>query len=181
MPFVEHEEEFGQLVAIGKEKGYLLYEEVSEVLPPDAISPDELDAALGVLASAGIEVVGSEQAYCGGRLRDAEEAAEGPEADLAGVLEKSQDPVRLYFREMGAVRLLNREKEVVIADVGAVYTFQLLRPQRALELGIANIFDLSPTAFQIGTCAEPSGATTAKFAFNFLRSRIKVNTDCDYG
>src|SRR5437899_8021677 len=96
---------------MGKEKGYLLYEEVNDMLPSEISSSDELDDIFSMFGSMGIEVVDSEQKY-----REKAEGEEGAELDLApGALDKTNDPVRMYLREMGTVPLLTREGEVEIA------------------------------------------------------------------
>jgi len=110
-------DEVKQLISIGKEKGYLLYDEVSELLPSDiAASADDLDDLFSTFGSAGIEVVDSEQKYREDKLLDRPESAEEIELDLTpGALDKTNDPVRMYLREMGTVPLLTREGEVEIA------------------------------------------------------------------
>src|SRR6059036_4255270 len=96
---------------MGKEKGYLLYEEVNDMLPSEISSSDELDDIFSMFGSMGIEVVDSEQKY-----REKAEGEEGAELDLTpGALDKTNDPVRMYLREMGTVPLLSREGEVEIA------------------------------------------------------------------
>jgi RNA polymerase primary sigma factor len=110
-------DEVKQLISIGKEKGYLLYDEVSELLPSDiAASADDLDDLFSTFGSAGIEVVDSEQKYREDKLLDRPESGEELELDLTpGALDKTNDPVRMYLREMGTVPLLTREGEVEIA------------------------------------------------------------------
>ncbi|MCL4814301.1 MAG: sigma-70 family RNA polymerase sigma factor, partial [Vicinamibacteraceae bacterium] len=110
-------DEVRQLISIGKEKGYLLYDEVSELLPSDITSSaDDLDDLFSTFGSAGIEVVDSEQKYREDKLLDRPEAGEEIELDLTpGALDKTNDPVRMYLREMGTVPLLTREGEVAIA------------------------------------------------------------------
>jgi len=106
-------DEVRQLISIGKEKGYLLYDEVNELLRSDITSSDELDDLFSTFGSAGIEVVDSEQKY---REDKQLEAGEDLELDLTpGALDKTNDPVRMYLREMGTVPLLTREGEVEIA------------------------------------------------------------------
>jgi RNA polymerase primary sigma factor len=106
-------DEVRQLISIGKEKGYLLYDEVNELLRADITSSDELDDLFNTFGSAGIEVVDSEQKY---REDKQGEAADELELDLTpGALDKTNDPVRMYLREMGTVPLLTREGEVEIA------------------------------------------------------------------
>jgi RNA polymerase primary sigma factor len=113
----EKYDEVRQLISIGKEKGYLLYDEVNELLPADITSADELDDLFSTFGSAGIEVVDSEQKYREDKLLDRTgEGAEEMELDLTpGALDKTNDPVRMYLREMGTVPLLTREGEVEIA------------------------------------------------------------------
>ena len=114
------EEKYGeirQLIIIGKEKGYVLYDEVNDVLPAELTSSDELDDLFITLGSAGIEVVDSEHKYREEKLvtlrRD---SSEGTELDLTpSAIDKTNDPVRMYLREMGTVPLLTREGEVEIA------------------------------------------------------------------
>ena len=106
----EKYDEVRQLITMGKEKGYLLYEEVNDLLPSDMGSSDELDDIFSMFGSMGIEVVDSEQ-----KFREKSEE-EGVELDLTpGALDKTNDPVRMYLREMGTVPLLTREGEVEIA------------------------------------------------------------------
>ena len=118
MSIEEKYDEVRQLITIGKEKGYLLYDEVNELLPSEITSSEELDDLFNTFGSAGIEVIDSDQKY----LRDDKpidrtgEGAEEIELDLTpGALDKTNDPVRMYLREMGTVPLLTREGEVEIA------------------------------------------------------------------
>jgi RNA polymerase primary sigma factor len=110
-------DEVKQLISIGKEKGYLLYDEVNELLPSDiAASPDDLDDLISTFTSAGIDIVDPEQRYRDDKLLERGEAGEELELDLTpGALDKTNDPVRMYLREMGTVPLLTREGEVEIA------------------------------------------------------------------
>src|SRR5690349_16947695 len=118
MSIEEKYDEVRQLISIGKEKGYLLYDEVNELLPTEITSSEELDDLFNTFGSAGIEVIDSDQKYA----RDEKpidrtgEGAEEIELDLTpGALDKTNDPVRMYLREMGTVPLLTREGEVEIA------------------------------------------------------------------
>jgi RNA polymerase primary sigma factor len=106
------------IVEVGKEKGYLTFGEVNDLLPGDITSPDDLDDLLTTINTQGIELGGDDRE---GRGRDkyepeAGEESEDVELDLSpGTLEKTNDPVRMYLREMGTVPLLTREGEVEIA------------------------------------------------------------------
>ncbi|MBV9436425.1 MAG: RNA polymerase sigma factor RpoD, partial [Acidobacteria bacterium] len=98
--------------------GYLTYGEVNDLIPHDVHSPDDLDDLFTTLGTQGIDVLeGSKMP--GGDLKDKfedMEAGEDVELDLTpGTLEKTNDPVRMYLREMGTVPLLTREGEVEIA------------------------------------------------------------------
>jgi len=111
-------DEVRQLIIIGKEKGYLLYDEVSDMLPADlTASPEDLEELFAAFSAAGIDLVDSEKSY---QQREGGLEREGPEEpselDLTpGTLDKTNDPVRMYLREMGTVPLLTREGEVLIA------------------------------------------------------------------
>src|SRR6186997_2920933 len=109
-------DEVRQLINVGKEKGYLLYDEVNEMLPSEITSAEDLDELFNAFGSAGIEVVDSDKAYRGDKDFDRDGNEDGPELDLTpGALDKTNDPVRMYLREMGTVPLLTREGEVAIA------------------------------------------------------------------
>ncbi|MBM3791354.1 MAG: RNA polymerase sigma factor RpoD [Acidobacteria bacterium] len=119
MSIEEKYDEVRELMLMGKERGYLLYDEVNDLLPEGICSSDELDSIFSLFGSAGIEVIDSEQKYLEDGKKDekrGEEAAEEGEMELGAIsLDKTNDPVRMYLREMGTVPLLSREGEVVIA------------------------------------------------------------------
>ena len=106
------------LIQLGKQKGYLLYDEVNDLLPADVHNSDEIEDILATFGTAGIEVI-EESPSLGPEDRlegKLDELAEETELDLTpGALEKTNDPVRMYLREMGTVPLLTREGEVEIA------------------------------------------------------------------
>src|SRR4026208_1728237 len=112
----ERYDEVRQLIQVGKEKGYLLYEETHGILPPETPSAEELDDLVNAFGAAGIEVVDSDKAYRGDKDFDREGSGDEPELDLTpGALDKTNAPVRMYLREMGTVRVPTREGEVAIA------------------------------------------------------------------
>jgi RNA polymerase primary sigma factor len=101
-----------RLVQMGKEKGYVLYDEVTEVLPNELPVGGELEDVLAGLDVAGIEILEEPKDF----EKKLEEAEEIIDLELpAGVGDKINDPVRMYLREMGTVPLLTREGEVEIA------------------------------------------------------------------
>ena len=117
MSIEEKYSEIRQLIILGKEKGYLLYDEVNDMLPAEFTSSEELDDLFTALGNAGIEVVDSEQKYREEKLLDRRaEGSDDAEIDLTqNTVDKTNDPVRMYLREMGTVPLLTREGEVAIA------------------------------------------------------------------
>ena len=118
-----------QLIAVGKERGYLLYDEVNDSLPAEVHSSEEIDDLLTTFERNGIEIYEDQasakaaravevSAEAGDRDVAVKEDAHEGESDLdltPGSLEKTNDPVRMYLREMGTVPLLTREGEVTIA------------------------------------------------------------------
>ncbi|MBI4160928.1 MAG: RNA polymerase sigma factor RpoD, partial [Acidobacteria bacterium] len=99
------------------EKGYLVYDEINDLLPKEVTSSEEIDEILMLFGSHGIELVDTDEKIKqrSEREKDGEDSAE-VKLDLSpGSLEKTNDPVRMYLREMGTVPLLTREGEVEIA------------------------------------------------------------------
>ncbi len=113
-------EEVQQLIDIGKEKGYLTYDEVNDVLPADMVSSDQIEDVMSMFGEMDIEVIDSDQ-----KLDPVPDRQEGDSDSVdddeeetefdAGTLGRTSDPVRMYLREMGQVSLLTREGEVEIA------------------------------------------------------------------
>ena len=107
-----------ELIDLGKEKGYLTYEEVNNALPSEVVSSDQMDDLMMMFGEMDIEIVDAAQKVRIPRSQQAveEEEAEPEEKDDYDSAEgKSNDPVRVYLREMGSVSLLTREGEVEIA------------------------------------------------------------------
>ena len=124
--------EVKQLIALGKEKGFLLYDEIYEVLPEEVTSlPEELDEIYIRFNDLGIDVVedaekqaalppGKGTMTIDGTIEEKEvDQREEVQADIiaasSGIVDKTNDPVRMYLREMGTVKLLDRQGEVDIA------------------------------------------------------------------
>ncbi|MBP9829038.1 MAG: RNA polymerase sigma factor RpoD [Proteobacteria bacterium] len=111
-----------KLIHRGKERGYITYDELNEALPQSQLSSEQIDEAMTTLSDIGISVVDSdevEEAPLSGELQHDlsafkfDEQAEEEEEDVAG---RTDDPVRMYLREMGNVELLSREGEIAIAQ-----------------------------------------------------------------
>jgi len=115
----KYEDDIDKLIDTGKEKGYLTYGEVNDLLPGDITTPDDLDDLLTTINTQGIDVLSGESKFSGDHEKyepEAGEESDDVELDLSpGTLEKTNDPVRMYLREMGTVPLLTREGEVEIA------------------------------------------------------------------
>jgi RNA polymerase primary sigma factor len=108
------EDDITTLIETGKEKGYLTYGDVNDILPEEIGSADDLDDLITTIGTQGIDLLDAPKF---GADKDFElEEGEDVELDLTpGTLEKTNDPVRMYLREMGTVPLLTREGEVEIA------------------------------------------------------------------
>jgi RNA polymerase primary sigma factor len=120
-----------QLIAMGKERGYLLYDEVNDILPAEVHSSEEIDDLLSTFERNGIDIYEDLAAAKAARATADPAAVQAPEVEskddlpvaedagdldlTPGMLEKTHDPVRMYLREMGTVPLLKREGEVAIA------------------------------------------------------------------
>jgi RNA polymerase primary sigma factor len=112
-----HVSEINQLVSQGKEKGYLTYEEVNDVLPSDVVTPEQIDDLMAIFAENEIAIVdtstkGEKIAAAKG---DKKEGRDEPVATAKSDSVSIDDPVRLYLREMGTISLLTRKGEVEIA------------------------------------------------------------------
>jgi RNA polymerase primary sigma factor len=112
-------EDIKKLIDTGKEKGYLTYDQVNDLIPHDVHSPEDLDDLLTTIGTQGIDVLeGPKLPSAAGLDKKFEDNEEGEDVELdltPGALEKTNDPVRMYLREMGTVPLLTREGEVEIA------------------------------------------------------------------
>jgi RNA polymerase primary sigma factor len=111
----KYDDDIQKLIEAGKEKGYLTYNEVNDLIPGDLHSPDDLDDLITTIGTQGIDILEGGPKFGADKFDEGEEG-EDVELDLTpGTLEKTNDPVRMYLREMGTVPLLTREGEVEIA------------------------------------------------------------------
>src|SRR5881392_3261366 len=104
-----------KMVAKGKERGYLTYDELNAALPQDQVSSEQIEDTMTMLSELGINVIESEESE-----EPAEAEAEDGETETRGNVDgddigRTDDPVRMYLREMGSVELLSREGEIAIA------------------------------------------------------------------
>lgn len=145
--------EIRKLLDMGVQRGYLTYEEVNELMPPDILTPEAIDEVMNLLGENEIEVIDATK-----RPRDTEEEDEGEEVSLvptpAAATEEGEegpapadiargaDPVKLYLKKMGSVSLLTREGEVEIAKRIEEGEVEILRALLASKLGTLAIVDL---------------------------------------
>ena len=112
-------EEVRQLLGLGKERGYLAYDEINEMLPEEvSSSPEDIEEIFSLFEAHGIELVDADTKEQLTRPETPDRPKEPDKAKIespATLLEKTNDPVRMYLREMGTVPLLTREGEVSIA------------------------------------------------------------------
>ena len=142
MTVEEKHPELRGLIALGKERGYLLYDEIFQALPEEiSNTPDELDDVYIRLGDFGIEIVDVPE-----KATPKKEGAAQTEAVLPDLttVEKTNDPVRMYLREMGTVKLLDREGEVEIArriERGEARIYQALSTNRIVLEEILRIVE----------------------------------------
>src|SRR5487761_1590468 len=128
-----------KMVAKGKERGYVTYDEINAALPPEQVSSEQIEDTMTMLSELGVNVVENEDAEEAQAKGDEEEETEtrsGGNLDDADI-GRTDDPVRMYLREMGSVELLSREGEIAIAK----------RIEAGREAMIAGLCE-SPLTFQ---------------------------------
>ncbi|MEO0035416.1 MAG: polymerase sigma factor RpoD [Pseudomonadota bacterium] len=108
-----------KMVARGKERGYVTYDELNAAMPPDEVSSEQIEDTMAMLSELGINVVESEDGE-EAQPEGEEEATDSEGYSGAGNVDeedlgRTDDPVRMYLREMGSVELLSREGEIAIA------------------------------------------------------------------
>ncbi|MEO5970435.1 MAG: RNA polymerase sigma factor RpoD [Bdellovibrionia bacterium] len=146
--------EIKKLLDMGVQRGYLNYEEVNELMPPEIISPEFIDEIMNLLSENEIEVTDSTRRVKeSDEDEDSDELPHGPspiaaaedgaeDAPVAADVAKGADPVKLYLKKMGSVSLLTREGEVEIAKRIEQGEVEILRALLASKLGTLAIVDL---------------------------------------
>jgi RNA polymerase primary sigma factor len=173
-------EDLKRLISVGREKGFLTYDELNEVLPEELVSSEQLDDMMMIFDEMDIEIVDSDQQIK--VVRDAagteaEESADDEEDDLQMEVDAGSrvaDPVKMYLREMGQVSLLTREGEVEIAkriEAGEREAFnaimessigvkEILSLKEKLEKGTSRIRDILRDTDEEMTPEEEEGHKT---------------------
>ena len=139
--------EVKKLIDLGKEKGYLTYDDVNDMLPAEVVSPDQIDDVMSIFGEMDIEVVDANQRVtlggAGEEIAEEEEDEKEVDNDVDGdVVGKTGDPVRMYLREMGTVSLLSREGEVEIAKKIEHGEKQVIEEVLTSPLALTYILDL---------------------------------------
>ncbi len=171
-----------RLIAKGKERGYITFDELNAVLPSEQNSSEQIEDVMAMLSEMGIQVVESEEQEDGEAAAKPEKAEDEEEEEKAGgnvdeaSLGRTDDPVRMYLREMGSVELLSREGEIAIAKrieagrdmmIGGLcespLTFRaIIQWHDALKAGrmlLRDIVDLEATQGGPKDAADPAAAT----------------------
>jgi RNA polymerase primary sigma factor len=140
--------EVKKLIDLGKEKGYLTYDDVNDMLPADIVSPDRIDDVMSLFGEMDIEVVDANQRVAiSGQSDELVEEEDDEEGDIEVEVDgdtgaKTGDPVRMYLREMGTVSLLSREGEVEIAKKIEEGEKQVIGEALSCPLALRYILDL---------------------------------------
>ncbi|MDT8327709.1 MAG: RNA polymerase sigma factor RpoD [Roseovarius sp.] len=108
-----------KMIAEAREKGFITYDQLNEVLPPDQVSSEQIEDVMSMLSEMGINIIEAEEAEDEERTTALAEVGKRGEITLGSgkeeKLDRTDDPVRMYLREMGSVELLSREGEIAIA------------------------------------------------------------------
>ncbi|MCP3057674.1 RNA polymerase sigma factor RpoD [Myxococcus sp. K38C18041901] len=146
---VAERKEVKDLLAQGREKGFLTYDEVNDALPADIVSSDQIDDVMSMFGDNDIEIVDAQKAAQNNEIKptvtveeekeDVDEDEKDEDDEPGG---KSNDPVRLYLRKMGSVSLLTREGEVEIAKRIEEGEKEVLRALLACKVAVEEILDI---------------------------------------
>ena len=113
------QESIKKMIAAAREKGYITYDQLNRVLPPDQVSSEQIEDVMSMLSEMGINIIEDEEAEEEKGSTEVVPLAGARDVALAGStnekLDRTDDPVRMYLREMGSVELLSREGEIAIA------------------------------------------------------------------
>nr|AAA26473.1 sigma factor [Stigmatella aurantiaca] len=147
---IAERKEVKDLLAAGREKGFLTYDEVNDALPADIVSSDQIDDVMSMFGDNDIEIVDAQKAAQSNEIKPTvaveEESKQDADADDDDEDDepggKSNDPVRLYLRKMGSVSLLTREGEVEIAKRIEDGEKEVLRAMLACRVAVADILDI---------------------------------------
>ena len=168
-----------KMIGDAREKGYITYDQLNTVLPPDQVSSEQIEDVMSMLSEMGINIIEDEEAEDEDKGGTDIATTDGPKEIVLGSgtsekLDRTDDPVRMYLREMGSVELLSREGEIAIAkriEAGrntmilglceSPLTFQAITIWRdellSEDILLRDVIDLEAT---FGTQMGEEGATT---------------------
>ncbi len=108
-----------KMIADARERGYITYDQLNTVLPPEQVSSEQIEDVMSMLSEMGINIIEDDEAEEGEPVGELVETSTSREVAVSGTttetLDRTDDPVRMYLREMGSVELLSREGEIAIA------------------------------------------------------------------
>nr|MCU0912894.1 sigma-70 family RNA polymerase sigma factor [Paracoccaceae bacterium] len=108
-----------KMIADARERGYITYDQLNQVMPPEQVSSEQIEDVMSMLSEMGINIIEDDEAEEGAEGGEVVEASTSREIAVAATqsetLDRTDDPVRMYLREMGSVELLSREGEIAIA------------------------------------------------------------------
>jgi len=108
-----------KMIAVARERGYITYDELNDVMPPDQVASEQIEDVMSMLSEMGINIIEADEVEDEGPTDVTVVANDAKEVTLAATgketLDRTDDPVRMYLREMGSVELLSREGEIAIA------------------------------------------------------------------
>ncbi len=108
-----------KMISVARERGYITYDELNEVLPPDQVSSEQIEDVMSMLSEMGINIIEADELEDDSARELTVVETDKKELALANTgeakLDRTDDPVRMYLREMGSVELLSREGEIAIA------------------------------------------------------------------
>ena len=108
-----------KMIAVARERGYITYDELNDVMPPDQVASEQIEDVMSMLSEMGINIIEADEIEDDGPTDVTVVANDAKEVTLAATgketLDRTDDPVRMYLREMGSVELLSREGEIAIA------------------------------------------------------------------
>ena len=137
------------LIDLGKEKGFLTYEEVNDVLPPDVTSPEVIDDIMVLFSDMDIEILDSDSAEKRAAKKKSDSASQGKEGSETissfddSTYGKTDDPMRMYLREMGQIPLLSRDGEITIAKRIEEGQLEVCQATVSTQVAIDAVLDLA--------------------------------------
>ena len=137
------------LIDLGKEKGFLTYEEVNDVLPPDVTSPEVIDDIMVLFSDMDIEILDNDSAEKRAAKKKSDSASQGKEGSETissfddSTYGKTDDPMRMYLREMGQIPLLSRDGEITIAKRIEEGQLEVCQATVSTQVAIDAVLDLA--------------------------------------